>query len=302
MDLADIAEQLYALPPGEFTTARNDRAKAAKSDGDKGLAKEVKRLPKPATAAWAVNMLVRHEAEQMGQVLDLGASLRQAQLDLAGDDLRELGKQRRRLTAAVTTQARKLARELGQRLGDPVADQVQETLHAAMVDEAASAAVRTGLLVRPLSATGVGAVDLDGAVAVPAALGRVAAPAEKPVRTGAEPVEKPSLRVIRDTGRAREEARRAVAEAETEHRAAEKRLGKAEGAVAKLEARDLQLRAELEELQRRVAELEHRIESTDDELEEAENRRESAKRDYDEATGALTEARERLRSLDEESD
>ncbi|HSE70623.1 MAG TPA: hypothetical protein VLA97_07685 [Nocardioidaceae bacterium] len=301
MEIADIAEELYALPPGEFTTARNDRAKAAKGAGDKALAEEVKRLPKPATAAWAVNMLVRHEAEQMGQVLDLGASLRQAQLDLAGDDLRELGKQRRRLTAAVTTQARKLARELGQKLGDPVADQVQETLHAAMVDEAASVAVRTGLLVRPLSATGVGAVDLDGAVAVPAALGRVAAPAEKPVRTD-EPVEKPSLRVIRDTGRAREEARRAVAEAETEHRSAEKRLGKAEGAVSKLEARDLQLRAELEELQRRVAELEHRIETTDDELEEAENRRESAKRDYDAATGALTEARERLRAVEEDND
>ena len=40
-------------------------------------------------------MMMRHQGEQMTQVLELGASLRQAQADLDGDALRELTRQRR---------------------------------------------------------------------------------------------------------------------------------------------------------------------------------------------------------------
>ena len=62
----------------------------------------------------------------------------------------QLTRQRRQLTAAVTAQARGLAAEHGQRVTQAVADQVEATLTAAMVDPAAAAAVRTGLLVNAL--------------------------------------------------------------------------------------------------------------------------------------------------------
>ena len=58
-------------------------------------------------AAWVVNLLVRREAEQVEQVLGVGAALREAQANMAGDELRALTRQRRQLTAAVTTRARR---------------------------------------------------------------------------------------------------------------------------------------------------------------------------------------------------
>ena len=61
-------------------------------------------------AAWVVNMLVRHETEQVDQVLAVGAALRDAAESLDGKELRELTKQRRQLTAAVTTRARRRRR------------------------------------------------------------------------------------------------------------------------------------------------------------------------------------------------
>ncbi len=289
MSLEAVADSLYALTPDEFIAARNDEAKRAKADGDKPLAETVKRLAKPALAAWVVNMLVRHEADQMEQVLTLGESLRQAQENLSGDALRELGKQRRQLTAAVTTQARALAAQLGHKIGDSVADQVQQTLHAAMVDEGAAAAVRSGLLTQPLAATGVGPVDLDGAVAMPEAVGRSALPVTRP---------RPTLTVVPDDTKAIEEATRGLAEADAELAAAEKKLGKAETKVSKLEARALQLQAELEELRHRVAEAEHQLEATDEELSSAEAKRESAKEAFDEARDERQAAAEKLRRLE----
>ncbi|MGI8900995.1 MAG: hypothetical protein ACR2HA_08690, partial [Nocardioides sp.] len=155
MTFQEVAEELYGLTPAEFTEARNDAAARLKGT-DRELSDRVKSLRKPATSAWVVNMLVRHHADEMTQVLDLGESLRQAQADLDGDALRELARQRRRLIGAVAGKGKALARDLGLKLSESVQRQVEETLHAAMIDSDAAAAVRTGLLVDALSATGVG--------------------------------------------------------------------------------------------------------------------------------------------------
>ena len=56
--LLEIADELYALPLGEFTPARDARAKELKGDE---LGPKVKALKKPATAAWVVNLLVRRQ-------------------------------------------------------------------------------------------------------------------------------------------------------------------------------------------------------------------------------------------------
>ena len=184
--LIAVAEELYALPPGDFTGTRNAWAKQTKADGDAELAKRVQELRRPSVAAWVVNMLMRHQGEQMTQVLELGSSLRQAQSDLDADALRELTRQRRQLTTAVTHQGRLLAAELGQKVTQAVADQVESTLHAAMVDEQAAAALRSGMLVTTLTATGVGDVDVVDAVAVPSALGLTARPRTMPAKKRVE--------------------------------------------------------------------------------------------------------------------
>ena len=102
-ELLEIADELYGLSLPEFTPARDARAKELKGTP---LAAQVKALRKPSTAAWVVNLLVRRETEQVEQVLAVGAALREAQASMSGDELRALTRQRRQLTAAVTTQAR----------------------------------------------------------------------------------------------------------------------------------------------------------------------------------------------------
>src|SRR3954451_11892529 len=216
-ELLEIADELYALSLPEFTPARDAKAKELKGTD---LAGPVKGLKKPLLAAWVVNLLVRHEAEQVEQLLQVGAALRAAQESMSGDELRPLTRQRRQVTAAVTTQARRLAREHGQKITEAVAGQVEATLTAAMVDEGCGKAVRSGMLLTSLEATGVDAVDLDRAVAVPEALGFVAT-----VREPAAPA-KPDLHVVPDPDR----DEKALAAAREALEGAEEELGDAKEA------------------------------------------------------------------------
>lgn len=300
VDLTEVADELYAALPDEFVARRSELAARAKDDGDKALAAEIKKLAKPTTAAWVVNMLVRHEPDQVQQVLDLGAALREAQASMAGEELRQLGRQRRQLTAAVTREARGLAAELGQKIGESIADQVQETLHAGMVDEAAAEAVRTGMLVKPLAVTGLEASGVAESVAVAGALGQTAVrrASARPTsgRKGPEP-QKPDLTVVQDSSRAVKEAEDALAEAEAELADAERRLAKAQRKVEKREAKALQMQAELEELRRRLAEVEERLEANEDELSEAEDARDEREEAVAAAKAAVEQARKRLDSV-----
>jgi len=266
-DLLAIAEELYGLPLGDFTPARDARVRELKGSPLQG---EVKGLRKPATAAWVVDLLVRREHEQLGQMIAVGEALREAQEGMDAGALRELTRQRRQLTAALTVRARALARSAGLKVTESVAEQVEETLTAAMIDPDAAAAVRSGLLVTPLRATGVGPVDAGAAVALPQALGFSASPVAEPAV---------SLHVVPDPepdARALTEARQALARAEEETAEAQARRDEAAAELERLQARSLQVQAELDELRRRLAELEESAQQVDDELGDAEDERDEA--------------------------
>ena len=297
VDLMAAADELYALRPEEYVPRRTSLAADAKQVGDKELAAAITKLQKPTTAAWVVNVLVRHDPDQVEQVLALGSALRDAQESMAGDQLRELGRQRRQLVAAVSRQARGLAAELGQKIGDSVARQVEETLHAAMVDEDAARAVRTAFLVKPLAVTGTDAGDVVGAVAVPSALGATAVRRPPPPDRGraeADEQVRPELTVVQDNSRAVADAEAELAEAERGLAAAERAAGKAQRRVEKREAKGLQLQGEVEELRRRLAELEQRIEANEDELSDAEDARDECQDMVAEARDAVQRARKTL--------
>lgn len=293
--LLEVADELYALPLADFTPARDARAKELKGTD---LAKPVKALKKPSLAAWVVNLFVRRDQGQVEQVLSVGAALREAQAGMSGAELRELTKQRRQLTAAITTQARGLAREEGVKVTESVADQVEATLTAAMVSERCGEAVRSGLLVAALSTTGVDDVDVEAAVAVPEALGFTATPRE------AEPPPKPELKVVPDP-EADEKARAAAQEALD---AAEEQVGEARTAydeaareVEELRARQLQIEAEIDELKRKIATLEDSYDDVDDELGDAEAVRDEAQGTLDDATRARDDAAAELARLGQSS-
>ncbi len=51
MDLDEVADELYAVPPDEFVAVRTQRQEDARAAGDRTLAREVGALPKPTAAA-----------------------------------------------------------------------------------------------------------------------------------------------------------------------------------------------------------------------------------------------------------
>lgn len=180
-ELAGIAAQLYAKPFDDFIPARAAAAKdllagSAATADTRSRAAVVRSLPKPSVGAWAVNMLAWQRPGVLRELAELGIAMRQAQDGLDAAALRSLGGERRALLAGAVRAAREVAEQQGRRISGTVAADVEETLRAATADQGAAAAVRSGRLLRTLSADGVDVVDLTGAVAVPEAPGPAADP------------------------------------------------------------------------------------------------------------------------------
>ncbi len=246
MDLAGVAHELYGLPPAEFVAARTARAQQA-SGVDKALAAEIRGLTKPSVAAFVVNQLVRAQADDVDELIALGAALRQAQGGLDGTELRRLDRQRRQLTKAMAAQGRAIAVERGQSVSAAAAVQVDETLHAAMADPEAAEAVRSGRLSRALSATGFGRVDVTDAVAAPAAMASVTSLTERRSAAVRAETERRLIAARAELGA----AERAADVAAREARVAEKELHQAREQRSELKAevgrlRDLLAAAEQE--------------------------------------------------------
>ncbi|MGZ4666718.1 MAG: hypothetical protein ACXV5Q_17205 [Frankiaceae bacterium] len=174
MDVAEFADELYGLPPEEFTAARNERAKVYRSGGDRKLGAQIAALRKPSTAAWVVNQLARHRRAELDQLIELGATMREAHLDLKAERLRTLSDQRHRVIAALAGAGRALAAEQGHAVSETVVQEVEQTLEAALADPDAAQAVGSGHLLTALSYAGLGGGG--GAVADPALRRRAGGP------------------------------------------------------------------------------------------------------------------------------
>ncbi|MET3960430.1 methyl-accepting chemotaxis protein [Marmoricola sp. OAE513] len=292
-ELVAAADRLYAGAVGDFTASRDSAAKAATAAGDKPLGARIKALRKPSLAAWAVNVLVRRESEQIDQVLELAASLRAAAESLDGDGLRTLTRQRRQLTAALTTTAGQLSREHGVRLTPAVADQVEGMLTAALLDPVAGDVVRSGLVVTAFSSTGVSELDVAAVCAVPEALGYRAAAVEAP----GEPAP-PVLHVVPDDGLRLEAAQEKVEDAVLGVAEAQEELDHLVSRNEKLQARRLQLQGEIDELRRRLAGLEDDVDAVDEEVDELEDAVAEAREILEVAEENLAETRAELEKLE----
>jgi hypothetical protein len=146
VDINSVADELYSLAPEEFTAARNLSEKEVKAIGDKQLAAAIHQLRRPSVGAWLANKLVREHPGEVQSFVDLGAALREATAMLSGDQLRELGKQRRQLVYALMQLARGLANAAGHKLSQDTASRLEGTLHAALADERAAAQLMAGRL------------------------------------------------------------------------------------------------------------------------------------------------------------
>lgn len=310
--LAEAADDLYGLPPAQFTAERDARAKEVRAAGRRDEAAQIRKLARPTTSAWLVNQLARQAPEQMGALYELGDALARAQQNLAGDQLRELSVARRRVVSDLLPLARSLAGQAGQPASAAVLDEVRATLEAAVADAAARDAVRTGRLTRALAYAGLGEVDLSAALAVPAARPseetapdrgerKPAAKSRRSPKTAepaAEPAEEPPDESAAEAERA-ERKREAAAKRAAERRRAQAQdaVDAASEAVTSAAEAVAAVRQQRQFLRRRIAHLERELagaRAEDDRLVEEEIRatesQEAAGNDLAAAQAALRDA------------
>ena len=236
----EAAEELYGLPPGEFTPARDERAKELRKSGDRDPADAVKALRKPTLAAWALNQLARQRGKELGRLLTAGERLRAAQEELlAGGDrsaFQEAAAAERELVAELTGAAREIVSEIGERPGAGLDEKISATLHAAALDEDTAEELRAGRMTREREAIGgFGALTAGSAPTAPKArqLKKEKAPSKESASKKAAPKE-PAADARRQErlAAARTDERHARRELETAQKTLESARTRAEAAEA----------------------------------------------------------------------
>jgi hypothetical protein len=272
--IEEAAEELYGLPPGEFTGARDARAKELRGAGDRDAANAVKALRRPTVAAWALNQLARRRRKELDKLLAAGDDLRAAQEELlAGGDragFQEAAARERDLVAKLASDAAALASEAGER-GTGLQEKVAETLHAAALDEDTADELRAGRLVKEREAIG----GFGAAGGGPASGG--------PARGGEAPARAAKRRPAKRSPRKPQPDRQALSVARTDERHARRELDAAERAV-----RHAQERADAAQAHAREAS--ERAKTTAERLKEAKRAQAAALKAYARAERALAKA------------
>jgi hypothetical protein len=281
--IGKAAEELYGLPPGEFTRARDERAKALRGDGDREAADAVKSLRKPTVAAWALNQLARRRRKDVETLLAAGEDLRAAQEELlAGGErsaFQEAAATERELVAKLSADGATLASEAGER-GGGLQEKLAATLHAAALDEDVAEELRGGRLVREREA--IGGFGGFGAE-LPAA-----APSREPARKSGKPrtaakKSAPRAKSSASAAAAATEQRQRLAAARTDERHARREL---ESAAKSLE--HAQERADAAKAH--AAEAAERARTTAERLKEAKKAATAARKAHERAASALESA------------
>lgn len=282
-DFETVADELYTLLPSEFTATRDDRARTARREGDRELARHISALRKPTVAAWAANLLVRERPEETDRFLTLGEELRRAYRDLDGDQLRELARTQRQLVAALSRSARDAAAEAGQPIGDGAQRDVEQTLQAVLADPDAAEQWSAGHLSKPLTPpTGFSTTDLRVVPSEPGPSKRSkkAQPAKPAPRRKRE--DRDDKGEATELDKARERRRAREQEAEETRRAADEAAEEARSRTEDRDAADEDLAAAKD-----------RRKAADDRLKAARQELGDAEREQQAAADAERETRDR---------
>ena len=311
MGFADVARELLLVAPADFVAERTARQRATRKD-DRELASAIGGLRKPAPAAWAIDLLAHEGA--LDEAVDLGPAIRAAQADADPAEIRRLRKQRAGVVDALAQAGADLASDAGHPLTPAVLDQVRATIEAAMADPHAGAAVRSGLLVRPLESAGFDDVDLDGALADPDAVpdawsGSDAPPipieegrrARKASRASRQTAPEPEPEPEPEPARKRPSRAAPTREPKTDPAAARRAAREAETA-ARAESRDADAALdaaadELETAEERRADLERQLADATAEVERLERARDDAESASDRARDLLAAAQRHRRDV-----
>lgn len=156
MTVPDDVDALFDLPAAEFVAARDEVVARLKADGDAETAATVKAMKRPTLAAWAVNQVVRADADAWEALVAAGRSVQKAQRRaLSGvrdSGLRDASTARRGLVEALTDHAARVLDQAGARAESHL-DDVVATFEAASADPDAAATIGQGRLSAPVRVT-----------------------------------------------------------------------------------------------------------------------------------------------------
>ena len=225
-------DSLYAAPPADFTSARNDLAQRLKQAGQVEAAAAVKQLRKPTVPLWAVNQLARRHPEEVRALLDGGERLRvaqQAALRGESEELRTATAEERKILHGLTQRGAELLRETGHS-ADP--KRIADTLRAAAVDESGRELLQLGRLSEELEASGFGGF---AGMEIPARSNPVTKPPSPAVQRRREEQLRKLRERVTKAKRDATKAERAAARAEAALGAARQRLVEANESVRRAE-------------------------------------------------------------------
>lgn len=247
-------DDLFALPPDRFTSARDELARRLAKDGNKEAAAGVKSLRKPTLVAWALNQLTRRFANDLNALVEAGEALRTAQRRAAsgakGSGFQEARDRRRSAVGDLSQKAARILSEAG-KPSRMMEAEIGRTLEAASVDVEAGRQLLEGQLSRPIST--VPGFDSVGGFEV------IAGGEQDGLSTGSDrTAAQAALRSAeRQMGKADTDARRARMRADTLAREAEELGRRAEQAAREAEELErvvTQARQKLERARREAGE------------------------------------------------
>lgn len=210
MDVEQIIDELYRLPPADFTRGRDAAAAGLRKAGLKVEADRVKALRRPNAAAAEVNQFVREHRAEVEDYLRAAAAMRDAQLAGKGD------------IAAATKREREILEHATRTGGEAV----RQSLQAAAVDEDAATELLAARLERPLEPRGLGTLL---AHVVPGSAKKT-----KPKKAAArKPDDRAARARLREATAALTRARTAELEAREQLAAAQKEVSRAAKTAAK---------------------------------------------------------------------
>ena len=255
VELDQELDRLYALPPAEFTSARDELAKRLRAEQRREQADEVKRLRKPTVTVWLVNRLARERELEVQRLLRAGEALAQAQVEAAGGQSEGFRQARQDEQLALERLA-EAAREIAAREGIAAAavDRAGQTVRAASLTGEGRELLKRGRLSEELEAPGFEALTALAGVT--------------PQRPQKKRPTKPAPRDERaERRRALEQAREQVRqlgaderEAATAARSAEREAERAEREASTLRERADEARAAAEAAEQRRAAAEREAE------------------------------------------
>jgi hypothetical protein len=149
-------DRLYELPLGEFTSSRDDLAKALRASGDRAAADRVKQLRKPTVAAWLVNRLARERELDVQRLVKAGELLAASQHDAASRGAADAFAEARREEQHALERLARAAREIATReeASGTAIDRAMQTLRAASLTDEGRELLKRGRLSEELEPPG----------------------------------------------------------------------------------------------------------------------------------------------------